>query len=298
MKRIDKNKTGLVLEGGGIRGAYTAGALTWLAEQGLYPDYSVGISSGAAYLSLYVSREMEIAHDMSTGFSIDPQNVGIRALLKCGHYVDGDRIFTHFLKNVEGFRTKKLRDMDFCMEVGAYDLEEGKTVYYSNKDMDDDLMLIRAACSLPIASNIVAFRGRKLLDGGITKMIPIERALEQGCGRILVITTKPAGYVRKPASKMVKFLMSFAYRKYPSVKRDYHVRHRNYYKQIRMVNSLVESGKALHIAPSATVKVNRFKGDPDKCQTMFRMGYDDMEARKEEILNFWNKKDREYEKKQ
>lgn len=282
-----KEKTGLVLEGGGVRGAYTAGALAWLAEHDIYCDYSVGISTGAAYLSLYLSRENKIAKEMSTGFAVAPENVGVKALFHCGHFVDGDRIFTHYLKNVQGYSTKSLREADFMMEAGVYDLDKGETVYYSNKDMDDDLMLIRAACSLPIASNVVSFKGRKLLDGGITKMIPIERAVEQGCEKILVITTKPADFVRKPASKLIKFLMGFAYRKYPSVKKDYHVRHLNYYKQIDLVKSLVKDGKALCVSPSATVKVNRFKGDPEKCMTMYQMGYQDMQAREKELLDFF-----------
>lgn len=282
-------KTGLVLEGGGVRGAYTAGALAWLSEQGIYFDYNIGISSGAAYLALYLSGETKIAYEMSTDFSIDPQNVGLKALLKCGHFVDGDRIFTHFLKNVQGFRVKKLREAEENMEIGVYDLDEEKTVYYTNKDLDDDLDLIRAACSLPIASNVIEFKGRKLLDGGITKMVPIERALEQGCNKCLIITTKPAGFVRKPANRMIDFLMRIAYRKYPSIRRDYKVRHLNYNKQMELVKSLVESGNALQVAPSSLVKVNRFKGDPEKCKMLYQMGYQDMENRKEEIYDFFQK---------
>lgn len=281
-------KTGLVLEGGGIRGAYTAGALSWLSEKGIYMDYSVGISTGAAYLVLYLSQETEIAKEMSTGFAVAPENVGLKALLKCGHFVNGDRIFTHYLKNVGGFQTKKLREKDFCMEVGVYDLEKSETVFYSNQELDDDMQLIRAACSLPIASNVVNFKGRKLLDGGITKMIPIERAVEQGCEKLLIITTKPEGFVRKPASKIISFLMGIVYRKCPSIKKDYKVRHLNYYKQINLVNDLVQSGKALHIAPSSLVKVNRFKGDPERCQTMYQMGYQDMQKREKEILEFFS----------
>lgn len=287
MSEQERRKTGLVLEGGGVRGAYTAGALCWLAEHDLYFDYSVGISTGAAYLSFYVSHETKIAREMSTGFAVAPENVGVKALLKCGHFVDGDRIFTHYLKNVLGFDARKLRESDTVMEAGVYDLEKGETIYYSNQDMDDDLKLIRAACSLPIASDVVNFQGRKLLDGGITKMIPIERAVEQGCEKILVITTKPADFVRKPASKFIKLLMGIAYRKYPSVKQDYQVRHLNYYKQMKLIKDLVEEGKALCVSPSATVKVNRFKGDPEKCMRMYQMGYQDMQEREKEILRFF-----------
>ena len=281
-----KKKTGLILEGGGVRGAYTAGALSWLAEQGIHFDYNVGISSGAAYLALHLSGETELAHRMATEFAVDPKLVGVSAFLKCRHIVDIDRMFKEYLQDEAGYTIKNLRESDIQMETGVYDLEKGETVFYSNQDFDDELQLLQAGCSLPIASSLVEFEGRKLLDGGITKMIPIERALEQNCKKCLIITTKPADYVRKPASKFVCFLMAVAYRKYPSVLRDYRIRHKNYYKQMKIVRTMVEKGRALQIAPSETIKVNRFKGDPEKCEMLYQLGYKDMEARKQEILEF------------
>lgn len=281
-----KKKTGLILEGGGVRGAYTAGALCWLAEQGIHFDYNVGISSGAAYLALHLSGETELAHKMATEFAVDPKLVGVSAFLKCRHIVDTDRMFKEYLQDQEGYSIQSLRESDIHMETGVYDLEKGETVFYSNRDFDDELKLLEAGCSLPIASAVVEFKGRKLLDGGITKMIPIERALDQKCKKCLIITTKPADYVRKPASRFVCFLMAFAYRKYPSVLKDYRVRHKNYYKQVKLIHAMVERGRALQIAPSETIKVNRFKGDAEKCEMLYKMGYGDMEARKEEIFAF------------
>ena len=146
--------------------------------------------------------------------------------------------------------------------------------------------LIRAACALPIASAVVTINGRKYLDGGVTKMIPIERSLEKGCTKHLVITTKPADYVRKPGSPAVKVLMALFYPKYPQLRRDYNIRHINYYKQIHLIEDLVNEGKALYIRPSKTIKVARFKGEPDTLKALYDLGYQDMEDRKEEILRF------------
>ena len=107
--------------------------------------------------------------------------------------------------------------------------------------------LIQTPVSYTHLSAIVNYRGKKLLDGGITKMIPIERALEQGCTKTLVITTKPKDYVRKPANRIVEFLMRIIYHKYPQIAKDYHVRHLNYYHQVEIINQQVEQGKAVHI---------------------------------------------------
>ena len=102
-------------------------------------------------------------------------------------------------------------------------------------------------------------------------MIPIERALEQGCTKTLVITTKPKDYVRKPASKIVEFLMRIIYHKYPQIAKDYHVRHLNYYHQVEIINRQVEQGKAV------------------QTKALYELGYNDMEARCEEILKFLQK---------
>ena len=117
-------------------------------------------------------------------------------------------------------------------------------------------------------------------------MIPIERSLEKGCTKHLVITTKPADYVRKPGSPAVKVLMALFYPKYPQLRRDYNIRHINYYKQIHLIEDLVSQGKALYIRPSKTIKVARFKGEPDTLKALYDLGYQDMEDRKEEILRF------------
>ena len=222
-------KIGLVLEGGGIRGAYTAGAVKWLNDNNITFDYGVGISSGSVYLALYWQGETKIAYDLATKYSIAPDIVGFKALLKEGHFVAYNHLFNDVLKKEAHMTIQPLLDQQANIEVGCYVLDEGKTVYYGIDEMDDSMQVLLGSCALPIASAIVNYRGKKLLDGGITKMIPIERALEQGCTKTLVITTKPKDYVRKPASKFVEFLMRIFYHKCPQMAKDYHVRHLNYY---------------------------------------------------------------------
>ena len=279
-------KTGLVLEGGGIRGAYTAGACAWLIDNHIQLDYSVGISSGAVYQTCYELKAREQLKKMCCEYAVAPDVVGWQAFLKEGHYVAYKKLFREDLLKKEHFSVKPLRDDHRNMEIGCYDLDKGETVYFGSEDLDDELELLRATCSLPVAAPIVDFKGRHLLDGGITKMIPIERAVEKGVTRSLIITTKPRDFVRKPAAWGVKILMRLVYPKYPCVLRDYKVRHLNYYKQISLINSLEKEGKALMIYPSHTVKVSRWKGDSQKCEELFDLGYQDMEARREEIYRF------------
>jgi predicted patatin/cPLA2 family phospholipase len=282
-------RIGLVLEGGGVRGAYTAGCLAWLHDNNIHFDYSAGISSGAVYLSCFLMGQPGIAKNMSTKYACDPNMTGFGAMVHCGHYVDYEMIFEKYLRGVEHMSCQPLIDANPDMEVGAYDLDLGKTVWFRPKDMDPELVLLRATCALPVAAETVEYKGRKLLDGGITKMIPIERAVEQGCTKVMVITTKPADFVRKPASKFIRFMMKRIYKDYPKVEEDYQVRHINYYKQITMIKDMVADNKAILMYPSETVKVNRFKGDEEKCLQLYNLGYADMEKRKDEILAFMKK---------
>lgn len=282
-------RIGLVLEGGGVRGAYTAGCLAWLYDNNIHFDYSAGISSGAVYLSCFLMGQPGIAKNMSTKYACDPNMTGFGAMVHCGHYVDYEMIFEKYLRGVEHMSCQPLIDANPDMEVGAYDLDLGKTVWFRPKDMDPELVLLRATCALPVAAETVEYKGRKLLDGGITKMIPIERAVEQGCTKVMVITTKPADFVRKPASKFIRFMMKRIYKDYPAVEEDYQVRHINYYKQMTMIKDMVADNKAILMYPSETVKVNRFKGDEGKCLQLYNLGYADMEKRKDEILAFMKK---------
>ncbi len=282
-------RIGLVLEGGGVRGAYTAGCLAWLHDNNIHFDYSAGISSGAVYLSCFLMGQPQIAKNMSTKYACDPNMTGVGAMIHCGHYVDYEMIFEKYLRGVEHMSCQPLIDANPDMEVGAYDLDLGKTVWFRPKDMDPELVLLRATCALPVAAETVEYKGRKLLDGGITKMIPIERAVEQGCTKVMVITTKPADFVRKPASKFIRFMMKRIYKDYPKVEEDYQVRHINYYKQMTMIKDMVADNKAILMYPSETVKVNRFKGDEEKCLQLYNLGYADMEKRKDEILAFMKK---------
>jgi predicted patatin/cPLA2 family phospholipase len=284
-------RIGLVLEGGGVRGAYTAGALAWLNDNGIKFDYHVGISSGAVYLCCYAVGDKHTPYNMSVFYANDSNTVGLKALMQEKHYVAYRKIFTDDLLGREHMDVSGLKDVD--IEVGAYVLEHGQTEFFGPEDIDPDLTLLRGTCALPVAAEIVEYKGMHLLDGGITKMIPIERALEKGCTKCMVITTKPADFVRKPSSPAVRVMMKMLYPKYPQVEKDYVVRHINYYKQVDIIKNLVSEGSAIQISPSETIEVSRFKGTVDKCQQLYNLGYKDMEQRREEILAFMSKGEEE-----
>lgn len=281
------NKIGLVLEGGGMRGAYTAGALTWLIDHHIELDYGVGISAGAMNLCSYAMKNKEYLYDVAVKYMPDKQNVGVTPLLKERHYVGYDFMFDDLLKNTIHYKLDALRNSKMAIEIGVFDLEAGETLWLKKEELDDDLRLLKGACTLPLAGAVVRFQNKVYMDGGVTTMVPIKRSLAHGCDKHLVIITKDEGYVRKPSGSLLLNSSRIVYRKYPGLIKALQTRSEVYYQEMDQVAKLQQEKKALLIRPSKNLGVKRFSGDKEALQQLFELGQADCEARKEEILAFF-----------
>lgn len=285
---MNKIKTSLVLEGGGLRGAYTAGALSWLIDQGIEFDHAYGISTGAVWLANYLMKSKENLYDYSVEGITDKRIIGLKALLRCGRIVDYDFLFDHIMIEEKGFDIAPLKKCKTKAYVGLYDLGIGKTEYHPIQEMN--IQQLKASTSLPIIGKIVIDGGKELLDGGITDMIPISRSIEDGCNRNLIITTKPGDFERKPAKGAVVQLMKMTYPQCLNISEDYRIRHLNYQKQISLIKELVEKKEAVYVYPSRSSNVTRLGGRKEDLDELFALGRSDMEARKEEIFTLLKKK--------
>ena len=288
IKNVKKKiKTALVLEGGGMRGAYTAGALSWLLDNNIEFDNAYGISTGAVHLCNFLTGSKDRLFDFSVDGIVDKRIVGIKPLLRCGRIVDYEFLFDHIIKEEKQFDINDLKNCKTDAYIGLYELSEGKTEYYSVRDIS--LKELQASTSLPIIGKIVEDKGRQILDGGITDMIPIQQAVKDGCNRCLIITTKPGDYVRKPAKKAIVELMRLSYPQCENIAEDYKIRHLNYQKQIEMIKEMEDKGEAVYCFPSRTSNVTRMGGSRDELAVLFELGYNDMEERKEQILKLLEK---------
>jgi len=274
-------KTSLVLEGGGMRGAYTAGCLSWLIDEGITFDNHYGISTGALHLCSYLKGDKKDLHELSTKYICDKSSIGFRSLFREGRLVSYDHLFDDSLEKMYGYDFESIKKSEKNAKIGVYDLAEEKTVYISTKNITKDYL--KAACSLPIIGKIVNIDNREYLDGGITEMIPISEAINDDNDRFLIIATKPSDYVRKPANKIVVFLMKMLYPNCHRISIDYSIRHLNYQKQIDIINELKNKKQALYFCPSESVKVSRLNGDPKTLSYLYELGRKDMEKRKQEI---------------
>lgn len=275
-------KISLVLEGGGMRGAYTAGCLSWLIDEGIEFDYAYGISTGAVHLTSYLFKNKDFLHEMSTEVIAEKSVQGLPALLREGSFVAYNRMFNYYLKGKMGFDIKDvIGKTKTKAKYGVYCLNENKTIYLDLKDMN--MTLLKACCSLPIIGKVVKYEDKEYLDGGITKMIPIEEAVNDGCSDHLIITTKPFDYVRKQAHPFIVKLMSWVYKKCPQISIDYANRHLNYNKQIALIKELEESGHALYRYPTKESKVSRLGGDKEELRKLYELGRSDMENSRKQI---------------
>ena len=282
------SKIGLVLEGGGMRGAYTAGTLTWLLDNNIEFNYGVGISSGAVTLCSYYLKNRQLLEDISVKYTADPKNVGIKSLFREGRYVGYDYMFEHILIDTLKYDISPIIEKNINMEVGLYDLDLAQTIFVGPKKLDKGLKILKACCSLPIAGHIVDYDGHRYLDGGIQIMIPYQRSIDNGNDKHLVIVTKPEGYTRKAAGSKMQAMMKFNYKKYPKLVSHYTNRHIAYNEQMGKIEEGVKNGNTLLIRPSIDIPVKRFSGDIDNLKKLFDLGYKDMENNSTEIYKFMN----------
>lgn len=274
-------KIALVLEGGGMRGAYTAGCLAWLLDQNIKFDNAYGISTGAVHLTSYLMNDKNLLHHTATKTIADKSVIGLKPLIKEGTICSYNHLFNDLLKNELNYDIENIKDYKCNAKYGVYDLKEGKTIYIPLKEMN--MNILKACCSLPIIGHIVKEKDHEYLDGGITKMIPIEEAIEDNNTDFLIITTKPLNYIRKPAKGFVVWLMKNIYKKCQNISIDYKNRHLNYEKQINLIKDLENKGHVFYRYPSKTIAVSRLRGKPEDLEELYKLGYQDMEDNKERI---------------
>ena len=182
-------KKGLILEGGAMRGMYTAGVLDIFMENDITVDGAIGVSAGAAFGCNLKSKQIGRTIRYNTKYCRDPRYVGLRSLIKTGDIYGADFCYNQIPNRLDIFdvETYQKNPMDFY--VVTTDVETGKPIYHLCPNGDaTDIKWFRASASMPMVSNIVEIDGFKMLDGGISDSIPIHKFMEMGYEKNIVIT--------------------------------------------------------------------------------------------------------------
>lgn len=281
-------KKGLILEGGAMRGLFTAGVLDVLMENGVTFDGAVGVSAGAAFGCNIKSHQIGRVLRYNTRFCSDKRYCGMSSLLKTGNIYSTDFCYGEVPLKYDpfDFETYKKDPMEFY--VVSTDVETGKPVYHKYAGMSDGgFDWIRASASMPLVSRIVEINGQKLLDGGISDSIPVEFFESLGYDRNVAVLTQPKTY-KKSKNKMMP-LIKIKYRKYPKFIETVENRHIMYNAETELVSEKEHNGTLFVIRPESPLPVARVEKDPEKLKEAYEIGRSAMKERLEDLLIYLNK---------
>lgn len=276
-------KVGLVLEGGGMRAAYTVGVLDSLMDNNIIVDYGIGVSAGASNGVSYVSSQRGRGLRLTTNYIGDKRYLSFSNFLKTRSLFGMDFIFDEIPRVLDPFDYDSFLSSPCDFKVGATNVVTGKTEYFCKNDMRDNCTVLRASSSLPIFSPMVEFKGQKYLDGGTSDPIPARKAIEDGCDKLIIVLTRERGYVK--GAEKFRGLYKFMFRKYPNMVKVLDNRHNVYNESLKYISEIEKSGDAIIIAPDEPLGVDRFEKNKDKLQVVYDKGLEDVNKFKNSILN-------------
>jgi predicted patatin/cPLA2 family phospholipase len=280
-------KKGLVLEGGAMRGLFTAGIIDVMMEAGIEPDGIIGVSAGAAFGCNYKSRQPGRAIRYNTRFAKDPRYSGVRSLLKTGDYFNAEFGYHIIPKQYDVFDDEAFNRNPMEFVVVCTDVMTGKPVYRSLTEANyDTYEWIRASASMPIASKVVELEGLKLLDGGVSDSIPLAHFESMGYDRNVVILTQPEGFVKKHTRLMP--LMRIGLRKYPEMIKAMDKRYLMYNSQLDYVRQAEKEGRCLVIRPETKIPIGHVSHDPYQMRLVYNQGRQMGKKYLEQIKTFFS----------
>ncbi len=266
------NKSGLILEGGGMRGVFTSGVLDCFMDNGIRFPYTIGVSAGACNGLSYISNQRGRAKFSNIDLLEKYNYIGIKHLLKKGNIMDFDLLFHTFPDEIIPYDYEKLASCKEHYEMVTTSCKTGEACYYEEKkDPKRVIDIVKASSSLPFVCPITYVDDEPMLDGGIADSIPLMRARELGYDNNVVVLTRNKGYRKK--EKDMKFVSLF-YKQYPAMQEAIRNRNRIYNEQISMIEALEERGEIVVIRPEKPVEVDRMERDSKKLIALYEEGYE------------------------
>lgn len=264
-------KTGLVLEGGAMRGLFTAGIIDVLMENNIKFNGAIGVSAGAAFGCNYKSGQIGRVIQYSKRFANNWKYASLWSLLTTGDYFGAEYAY-HFIPNkldIVDFETFRNNPMEFW--AVATNVGSGKAVYRQLNTLDyEELEFVRASASMPLVSNIVKLNGQRLLDGGVADSIPLAFFQKQGYQRNVVVLTQPKGYRKQPNKLMP--LMHLQLHRHPKMLKALAERHIMYNKEVDLVLQEERKGNVFVLQPQIKLTIGHTSHNPKKMQETYEHG--------------------------
>ncbi len=278
-------KTGLVMEGGSMRGMFTAGVTDVLMENGIEFDGGVGVSAGAVFGCNVKSNQPGRAIRYNKKYCRDPRYVSVKSLIFTGNMY-GEKFCYHDLpEKLDPFDSETFKNSNMEFFVVATDVKTGEAVYHKcEKGKEEDLLWMRASAALPLFAKIVEIDGRFLSDGGSADSVPLKFLQSKGYEKNVVILTQPEGFVKQktPHLKLIKLLLW----KYPALVKTLEKRHEMYNETLKYVKECEKKGEVFVIRPPEALNIGAVERNPDELERVYQTGRKTAEKELEKIKMF------------
>lgn len=276
-------KVGLVLEGGGMRGLYTAGVLDAFLDAGIKVDGLVSVSAGALFGVNFLSGQRGRALRYNKRFIRDKNYISLLSWLKTGNMVNREMAYYKIPMELDIFDQEAFAQSGVPFYVTVTNLETGQAEYPKIDHVFDQMEYLRASSALPLISQIVEIDGKKYLDGGLTDSIPVDFAKSLGFDKLIVILTQPLDYRKKASSGRLYRLF---YKEYPKFVEVASKRYQHYNDTVEKIIRMEEAGEIYVIRPEQSLAVRRLERDPEKLEAVYTLGFQDSQKQLMELKHY------------
>ena len=280
-------KTGLIMEGGAMRGMFTAGVLDVLMENGLVTDGAIGVSAGAVFGCNYKSHQIGRVIRYNTEYCNDKRYASFKNLVKTGNLYSEQFCYHEVPEKLDPFNEAAFAASPMDFFVVCTDVKTGEPIYHKCRKGDaEDVLWMEASASMPLAAKIVKIGHYGLLDGGVAGSIPVRFFESIGYKRNLIILTQPKGYIKKKN----KFLPAIRakYFRYPAFVEAVADRHERYNETLSYISMLEQAGKDYVIRPPIPLEIGAMERDPAQLRRVYETGRAVAQIQVEKIRDFLN----------
>lgn len=279
-------KLGLVLEGGGMRGIYTCGILDVMIEKGFEPDVLCGTSAGALFGINLPSKQKGRAYRYNYKHCVDPNYVSLRSLIKTGNMVNVDFAYNRIPNELAPFDEETYEKSKTKVFATVTNVRTGKAEYKLIENCYEQIDWLRASGSLPFISHRVRINGEEYLDGGLVDNIPLDKAFEEGCDKVVVVLTRPMEFrMNEPLYLPSKIF----YPKEKNLQAALKVRNENYHKRLAQIRALQKEGKIFVFSPQTILPIRRLERNPMHIKAIYKIGLRDATTRWQELEEYLKK---------
>lgn len=277
-------QAGLILEGGGMRGLYTAGVLDYFLDLGMEFQEVYGVSAGICNACSYLSKQRGRSLRVNTEYLEDPRYCGMESFLKTGDLFGADMLYDVIPNELDPYDYEIFEKYPGRAYAVVTNCETGQAEYMRLREMHEDILAVRASSSLPMVSRMVEIEGNYYLDGGISDSIPLIQSMKNGNQKNVIVLTRDPSYRKTPSKTMAAFRVR--YHNYPRLIQQMEHRHIRYNKTLELIRKGQEAGRVFVIQPQKPVEIGRIEKDKEKLEALYHVGYEDARESYESLMDF------------